>query len=113
MAWKSGEITVYNDDEGEVVETGLVHTGGLVVFLLWNSTGTRLVSGDEVSDPLRWALGVRAWKPEHLSTFLECTNHCIGTLKLCHCNWYMRLSSLVAPFSWLSFGSSSLNEDSH
>ena len=48
VAWKSGEVTIYNHDDGDVIETSLVHVDGVVVFLLWNDAGTRLVSGDEV-----------------------------------------------------------------
>ncbi|XP_065176565.1 intraflagellar transport protein 140 homolog [Sycon ciliatum] len=54
VAWKSGEITVYNDEIGDVIETSLAHKSGVVVFMLWNAAGTRLVSGDESGELAVW-----------------------------------------------------------
>ena len=47
IGWKSGEITVYNQSERESFDQSIVHRKPLV-FLVWNTTGSRLISGDKV-----------------------------------------------------------------
>ena len=47
IGWRSGEITVYNKSEQESFDQSTVHRKPLV-FLVWNTTGSRLISGDKV-----------------------------------------------------------------
>ena len=48
VGWRSGEITVFNITEPNLFEQSNVHKKALV-FLVWNSTGMRLISGDKVN----------------------------------------------------------------
>ena len=50
VGWSSGEITLCNGTEHKTYEQSSVHKK-IVVFVVWNSTGSRLISGDKV-----WAL---------------------------------------------------------
>ena len=47
VGWSSGEITVFNLSEPNLFEQSNVHKKPLV-FLVWNATGRRLISGDKV-----------------------------------------------------------------
>ena len=47
VGWRNGEISVYNESEHESFEQPSVHRKP-PVFVLWNSAGTRLISGDKV-----------------------------------------------------------------
>lgn len=48
IGWTSGDITVYNENEHVLFEVSSLHRAPLV-FLVWNMSGTRLISGDKVS----------------------------------------------------------------
>ena len=52
IGWRSGEITLYNESEHESFEQSSLHRKPLV-FLVWNSSGSRLISGDKVESQSR------------------------------------------------------------
>ena len=51
IGWRSGEITTYSDSEHESFEQSSVHRAPLV-FVVWNASGNRLISGDKVQATL-------------------------------------------------------------
>lgn len=51
VGWRSGELTLCNLHDGKVCEHSAGHHSP-VTFLHWNGTGMRLVSADQVCQPL-------------------------------------------------------------
>lgn len=47
VGWRNGEIIIYNANSHEVYEQSTVHNKSLV-FLIWNLSGSRLITGDKV-----------------------------------------------------------------
>ena len=47
IGWRSGELTVFNMAEPELYEQSTIHKKQ-IVFLVWNLTGRRLITGDKV-----------------------------------------------------------------
>ena len=52
VGWRRGEITIFNLTEPDLFEQSTVHKKPLV-FLVWNLTGRRLISGDKVYEAKR------------------------------------------------------------
>ena len=49
IGWETGELCIRNEHERELYEVPLVHKAEITI-LQWSSTGSRLVTGDSVSD---------------------------------------------------------------
>ena len=47
VGWRSAEITIFSLSEHDLFQQSNVHKKPLV-FLVWNTTGRRLISGDKV-----------------------------------------------------------------
>lgn len=47
VGWQTGEISLWNEQEQELIDAPHMHKGELSI-LHWSSSGSRLVSGDKV-----------------------------------------------------------------
>lgn len=57
IGWRSGEITVYNESNHELFQRSSLHKKP-IAFVVWNSTGSRLISGDKVKTCIMQHCGV-------------------------------------------------------
>ena len=48
VGWQNGEIVIWNEQERELIEPPHLHKGEITI-LHWSSSGSRFVSGDNVS----------------------------------------------------------------
>ena len=68
VGWSNGEICVSNleDDKDVVYEQSSVHRDA-ILFLCWNGSGSRLISGDQV-----WVCGSSVCNIMGVATRMEC-----------------------------------------
>ena len=52
IGWQSGEITTYNNSEDGIYEQSSMHRAPITT-VRWNQSGSRLISGDNVSSRLK------------------------------------------------------------
>ena len=89
IGWRSGEITVYNDEQHTFYEQSSIHRE-VITLLNWNHHGTRLVSGDQSGLLVVWKVegkGQLHPSPLHQHRLHAAVTHCVM-----HCPHQQRYS---------------------